>query len=71
MQKNFDMSVIGLDFTNDLQIILKSYVDEQKGKSKGLMPIDGHGMHPTPKRGINDLIQEINHMKDSYAGLIT
>ena len=70
MQKNFDLSVIGLDFNNDLQIILKSYLDEVEGKKIGLMTIDGHGMRPTPKRELKDLIKDINNMKDNYAGLI-
>ena len=69
LQKNFDLNVIGLDFTNDLQMITDAYADELNTENfKRLQPFEGHGMRQAAPRSVKDLLKDIDNLRKSYAG---
>ena len=50
-----------LEFLNDFNTLINSYLYEQTDKRK-LMPFDEHGLKPAPLRSIEELISDLGSL---------
>lgn len=68
LKRNMGCNIDCLEFLNELNILLKSYVEEPSHRNR-LMPFSAHGMKQAPLRSLKDLVTDLSALKKKSKGL--